>query len=68
MFGVIFHLNMDAFHALVEQRNNTALRGKPVIVGSPPTQRNVVCAASYEARTFGVCSAIPSAPTGRLGG
>jgi DNA polymerase-4 len=63
---VIFHLDMDAFYAAIEQRDNPALRGKPVIVGSPPTQRGVVCAASYEARKFGVRSAMPSATAGRL--
>jgi len=56
MYRVIFHLDMDAFYAAVEQRDNPALRGQPVIVGSPPTQRGVVCAASYEARQFGVRS------------
>ena len=66
MFRVIFHLDMDAFYASVEQRDNPELREQPVIVGAPPTQRGVVCAASYEARKFGVRSAMPSVTAQRL--
>ena len=57
---------MDAFFASVEQRDHPEYRGKPVIVGSPPDQRGVVCAASYEARKFLVRSAMPSRTAGKL--
>jgi DNA polymerase-4 len=57
---------MDAFFASVEQRDHPEYRGKPLIVGSPPNQRGVVCAASYEARKFKVRSAMPSRTAGRL--
>lgn len=63
---VIMHMDMDAFFASVEQRDNPAYRGRPLIVGSPPDQRGVVCAASYEARKFKVRSAMPSRTAGRL--
>ncbi len=62
----IVHIDMDAFFASVEQQDNPRLQGRPVIVGGPPQSRGVVATCSYEARRYGIHSAMPCARAARL--
>lgn len=62
----IIHIDMDAFYAAVEQRDNPKLQNKPIIVGGKPDSRGVVATCSYGARLFGVHSAMPSAQAFKL--
>jgi DNA polymerase-4 len=62
----IIHVDMDCFYAAVEVKYRPELRGKPIGIGGPPNSRSVLCTASYEARKFGVRSAMPSSQAVRL--
>jgi DNA polymerase-4 len=62
----IIHLDMDAFYAAVEQRDNPQFRNRPLVVGGSPRGRGVVCTASYEARKFGISSAMSCAKAYKL--
>ena len=61
MSTVIMHIDMDAFFASIEQRVNPHLRGKPLLVGGRNNRkRSIICAASYEAKAYGITSGMPA--------
>jgi len=62
----VIHIDMDCFYAAVEVKHNPRLKGKAIAIGGPPNSRGVLCTASYEARKFGVRSAMPSSHAARL--
>lgn len=62
----IIHIDMDAFYASVEIKDNPSLKGLPLVIGGPPNTRSVVCTASYEARRFGIHSAMACSVAARL--
>jgi len=62
----ILHVDMDAFYASIEQRDHPEYRDKPLMIGAAPNQRGIISTCSYEARKFGVHSAMPSRTAGRL--